>query len=412
VARYYQYDNRQVFLKQLLKRFQDEDMVFYNYLRKITKSITNFLDEIERNIDKEPSGWNFNVKLNELMEVIEKEKRNQLALLKFYSGRLQLEFRKNLQLMSNDLSKLYINSIIRRKIRSRKYYKKLMLEITNFPYDHVLRIKTLINMILMELSLNSAENRIESFHEEFIEQMTTVINQKYHRLIMTLEGLQKTKGKFYDLNKIKFDEEFEAELKEEFSEGIERMVAIMESMPETLEIYSLKNMQKADEETLSIPVASMADYYFKSRYELTVEEKFNDLLEMIKKSVYKIRDLLVLTQFNLENNPSSELHNINTEILKECTSKIEKEYSKIHEQVVQYIEFANHQFDKTFEPLSLSKIEESANDYISGLRNYQGQIVLGGVHRISALIGDMFKSAITRLFYSRSKGILLAKKLN
>jgi len=412
VARYYQLNNRQVFLKQLLMRFQDEDIAFYNDLRKITKSITNYLDEIERKITKEPADLNINAKLGELKEKIEKDKRNQLVLLKFYSGRLQLEFHKNLQLMSNDLSKLHANSIIRRKARPQKYYKKLILEINGFPYDHILRVKTMLNMILMELSLDSAENRLESFHEEFIEQMTVVVNQKFQRLIHTLKDLQRSKLQFYDLNKIKVEEEFEADLQEGFNETIERMVAVMESMPETLEIYSLKSIQKKDEETLSIPVASMAEYYFKSKYELAVEEKFEELLEVIKKSVYKIRDLLVLTQFNLDNNPPSEANNIQMEILEECTSKVEKEYSKIHDHLKQYIEFAHLQFERTFEPLSSSKIEESAADYVSGLRNYQGQRVLSGVHRITGVIGDSFKSTITRLFYSRSKGILLAKKLN
>ena len=410
IARLYQLNNRQIFLKQLLSRFQEEDIRFYNDLRKITKSITSYLDEFERKIQQNHSKLNLTSKLNELNELIGNERKEQLSLLKFYSGRLQLEFRKNLQLMSNDLSKLNINSLIQRKSRSQKFYNKLQEEVTNFPFDHILRIKTLLNMILMELSLNSAENRLETLHEEFMDQLTNVVHQKLQRIVRTLKALQSTGKENYSLNKIKVDEEFEAELQEGFDETIEHMVSVMESMPETLEIYSLRNNQKGEEDTLSIPVARMAEYYFKSRYELVVEEKFHNLLEIIKRSIYKIKDILILTQFNIENTPPSEINSIQKEIMEECTDKIEKEVNQVHDQVRDHIDFAGNQFRETFDPLSSMKIEESANEYVTDLRTYQGKKVLSGVHKITGLVGNAFKSVVTRLFYSRSKGILLAQK--
>jgi len=413
IAKYFQWNNRQVFLNSLLNRFRHEDIAFYNNLRKITKSITSYLDEVEKKILLGSAEWDKQEKLNAIKKSIDKEIQNQRSLSKIYSGRLQLEFRKNLQLMNNDLSKIDINSTFGRKVRKQKYYNKLKLEIASFSFDHILRIKTMLNMILMELSLNAAENRLESFHEENIENMVNVIQKKFHRIAQQLREMEQSSRTSYDLSKVKIDDDFEAGLQEGFDETIERMSSVMESMPETLEIYSAKDIQNKDQETLTIPVATMADYYFKSRYELPVEEKFKSLMDYLKKGSFKIKDVLVLSQFNIENNPATESNNgLHREILKDCITKIEKENDAIETEVSEYIEYANEQFQKTFEPLTSTKIEESAEDYTSGLRSYQGKRMLSGITRITDIVRSSVKSGITRLFYSRSKGILLAKKLN
>lgn len=413
IAKYYQWNNRQVFLNKLLNRFQNEDIAYYNDLRKITKSITSYLDEVEKKILQGSSEWDNKNKLTAIRNTIDKEKQDQLALLKGYSGRLQLEFRKNLQLMNNDLGKIDINSTFSRKVRPQKYYNKLMLEIAAFPFDHILRIKTMLNMILMELSLSSAENRLESFHEDNMERMVNVVHQKFQRIIHQLRDLERSGRKIHDLSKVRIDDDFEAGLQESFDETIERMSSVMESMPETLEIYSAKNSQSKDQGTLTIPIATMAEYYFKSRYELPVEESFKSLMDYLKKASYKIKDILVLTLFNIENNPATDKNDgLHVEILQDCVTKIEKETDRIQKEVNQYIEFANQQFQMTFDPLTSAKIEESADEYIAGLRSYQGKRVLSGISRITELVKISIKTAVTRLFYSRSKGILLAKKLN
>ncbi len=413
IAKYFQWNNRQVFLNRLLNRFRHEDIAFYNNLRKITKSIINYLDEGEKKIMLESTEWDKQDKLNAINKFINEEIQNQLSLSKIYFGRLQLEFRKNLQLMNNDLSKIDINSTFKRKVRKQKYYNKLKLETASFSFDHILRVKTMLNMILMELSLNAAENRLESLHEESIEEVVNVVQKKFQRITDHLRELERSSGVAYDLNKVKIDDDFEAGLQEGFDETIQRMTSVMESMPETLEIYSTSNIQNKDQETLIIPVANMADYYFKSRFELPVEEKFKSLMDYLKKGAYKIKDVLVLSQFNIENNPPTESNNgLHQDILKDCIARIEKENEGIEDEVSEYIEYANLQFQKTFEPLTSTQIEESAEEYISGLRSYQGKRMLSGITRITDVVRNSVKFGITRLFYSRSKGILLAKKLN
>ena len=58
------------------------------------------------------------------------------------------------------------------------------------------------------------------------------------------------------------------------------------------------------------------------------------------------------------------------------------------------------------------RIEESAEDFLSNLRSYQGRQVITGMGAIWDRTNGLFQRMITRLFYGRSEGILLAKRLN
>ncbi len=412
VAKYYQLHNRQIFLSQLLSRFEEEEMAFYHDLRRITNSIIGFLDEVERKIWQDDS-WN-NDNLQKIEEQIKRDVEQQKQLSQLFEGRLQLEFRKNLQQMSDDLQKININQVIKQNFKSPKFYKEVLMNIANIPEDAHLKIKTLLNMILMELSVNATKNRIEELHEQFGEKLKHVVKQKYLKeLDKILEDISKNKSTS-DQEKLKLDEDFETELQESFHENLQRMILLTESMPESLEVYSSHNTSEEEQETLSISVASMAEYYLKSRYEVVVEQQFNNVLEFLKRSVFATRDMLNLTQFNIENVTveTGNHETLKSEILEKCTSKIEKEKSQVNEKIVEYIEYADTQFEKAFEPLSSMKIEESAADFVSGLRNYQGQKVLSGMNYITNEAKEVFRSLLTKIFYSRSEGILLAKKLN
>ncbi len=413
VARYYQLHNRLQFLSQLLYRFEEEEMAFYHDLRKITNAIVIFLDETERKIWDDSKEWNDQAKLNKVLAMIDKESQSQIKLSTLYESRLQLEFRKNLQRMNNDLEQLDINNAIEKKKKPAKYISKLTADILQAPEEILGKIKTLLNMILMELSVNATKNRIEDLHEKFGEQLRHTIRQKYLR---ELDSIIQHIEKQHDpaiLDKYKLEEEFENDLYQLFSETLEKMLALTESMPESVEVYSsTSGHTEEDEDTLAISVASMAEYYLKSRYEVAVEQEFENVMDAVKRSIYASRDLLNLTQFNIENTDKTATSEVQHSLLDDCAGKLAKEKEAILEKLEQYNAYANTQFERAFEPLSSFKIEESARDFASGLRNYQGQKVLSGMSYITGEINKFLRSSITRLFYSRSEGILLAKKLS
>ncbi|TRX60540.1 amino acid permease [Fulvivirga sp. M361] len=412
VARYYQLNNRQVLLHQFLTRFEEEEIVFYNVLRKITNAMNSYLNEEERSIWTGENGRNDKLKLSEISAIIEKEYDHQKNLAQLREGRLKLEFRKNARLMSNDLETLDINHNIRKKTRPAKYYRKQSSQIADFGEEYERKVKTLLNMILMELSVNATRNRIEALHDEFNSKLRQTVSQKYLKDLEATAKKIKKADVTLALSKFKIDENLEAELQEAYNESHERMLNLVEGMPESLEVYSVKADSKDDNDTVSIPVARMAEYYLKSRYEVAVEEEFEKVLDILKRSVYTFKDLLNLTQFNLENSPAETDNITKKEVLADCALKLEQEKSSILAKIDQFVSYSDEQFENVFEPLSSLKIEESAGDFTSDLRNYQGQQVLTGLNQVTDKVAKFTRSIVSKVLYGRSEGILFTKKFN
>ncbi|MBL6448527.1 amino acid permease [Fulvivirga sp. 29W222] len=409
VAKYYQVNSRIVYFNRLLNQFGDDEKSFYHDLRKTIGSLINTIDLAEQKIWQQLPDWNDETKINEIADLLSGESVRQKGLLNIYEGRLLIEFRKNLQLMSNDLGKIDINSRIKKKSRPAKYYQEISLNTKDFSEERHLRIKTLLNMILMELSVNSTKNRLEELQVRFGNDVRDIVESKYVKnLDELITSIDKHK-KETDLQKVRLNDHFEVELQETFRDNMTRMIGLTEHMPEAMEVYSFNQNSQGDQETLAIPVARMAEYYLKSQYEVVVEEQFGKLIEALKRSMYSVKDLINLAEFNLENT-DSEIED--KELLEDLVTKIEKEKTSVNESIQDYLTFTQKQFAEAFDPLSSLKIEESANTFVAGLRNYQGKKVLTGISHVS----DWFKKKVLditiKLFYSRSEGILIAKKLN
>ncbi len=410
VVRLYQLYTQQVFLNKLLKRFEEEEIAFYNDLRFLTNNIIADLDETERKIWQESTEWNDQAKYTETIRLIDEQLNFQKKLESHYKGRFLLEFRKNLQLMNNDLEKIDVDHIVEKKTRKSKYYKKFVKQVDSFTEEYQPKIKTLLNKILMELSVNATHNRMEAMHIEFGDKLKFAVSSKFVKYLDNVLATIEKEGSTTELQKLKFDENFETELEEAFGDNKEQMMALTEQMPETLEIFSSR---KGDgvQEILSVPIARMSEYYLKSIYEVSVENHFRSVLEAIKKSVYSSSDQINLTHFNLENLPDTKDKAARKEIMDECTAKIEAEKKQVNLKIDEFLQFADEQFEKAFDPLSSMKIEESAEDFTSGLRSYQSKRVWYKISHITQELGKVIQRLVTELFYRRSEGILLAKKL-
>jgi len=413
VARYFQLNNRRVFVSKLLLLFSEEESGFYSKVRNDINAIVHYLDETERKIWQEDDAWEDQ---SELLE-IDKNISDQLLALKnlseLYLGRLKLEFRKNLQLMNNEMAKIDVDHIIKKKRRKPSYYEGLYSEMTQFPEDYSAKVMTSLNKILMELAINATKNRIETINEEYLAFMKRAVEQKYFKKLDTIISSLENNKDVSELQKIKLEDNLENSLSEAFGENQQKMLALTEEMPESMEIYG----SSGEEDTLSIPIARMTEYFLKSKYENAVGSQLKSLLDILKRSMHTVKDLLNLAQFNLENTSETnaskkEQTESKKEILEDVANKINAEKENMDTKLEAFEIFASTQLQHTFDPLSSIKIEESATDFVSGLRTYQSKQVISIVKRFRSEFEQFFQQQITRLFYSRSRGILIAKKLN
>ena len=409
VARYYQLHSREVFLYSVLERFLHEEGEFYTNIRGITSSMIANLADIERKIESDNPNWGAG-DFQLLSERISQLLADRSKTARHYQMRLKVEYRKNLQQMSEALEEVGVDSIVSKKKKSKKYYEGVAEKTEDFSGAYEVKFKTMLNKVLMELAVNRVNNRLENLFEEYKTELSQTIKTKYLKgLTIIMKQIDAEEGEI-ELSKVKIDPQFDTDLQESFGHFQSRVIALSEEMPEALDIYSLQS-DSQEAETLSVPIARMTEHYLKTRYNATAEDAFEVFLEQLKRSVYSAQDAVNLATLSFENS-KKEGELTTDEFLKVCYTKLEIETKRVEDATVTFTDKIEVMFNNVFEPLSSMRIEESAEDFLSNLRSYQGRQVISGMGAIWDHANSFFQRMITRLFYSRSEGILLAKRLN
>ncbi len=160
VARYYLRDNRFQFLLGLLKKFEKESIANISKLRPLFAEMDGLIGKIEKQIQDK----GFQAKLleletskmlNESQEIIDELN----ALQELNKSRLFVEFRKNLLVFSVNLEKANINRSISKKRRSRKYYKLLKLQNSNFSEEFYSDVLYYFNKMHLDVMLQSHKHQ-------------------------------------------------------------------------------------------------------------------------------------------------------------------------------------------------------------------------------------------------------------
>jgi amino acid transporter len=410
IARYYQLNNRIAFLNQYLEQFLEERLSVFKKLRNITAGISNQLEIIDRKIWMDQTDWELTM-FDELTILLDEHITESKKMAFIYKGRLSVEFRKNVRLMSTDMEQIDVANLIRKKSRKKKYYNELIETINNFSSDYEVRIKTMLNMATLELAINSTKNRLETIHESHKQVIKQTLKTNFFR---DLDAIIKTIGTKNDKSeKLKLEVDFEAVLQESFDDHQEQMTQITDEMPESAEVYSIHQDNKQSEvEILSIPVSRMAKYYVETQYTSPGEEAFESLIDGLKRSIYTCQDDINLAQYNFENLKQENSELTKDEITKDCVTKLQKERAQVEKYIEIYEKQIGDQFDKIFEPLHIMRIEESTNEFSTSLRTYQSKQVISGIGNLYERLDLISQKLVSWLFYSRSEGILLAKSLN
>lgn len=407
VARYYQLNSRMVFADRIFKKLLDDENKFYKQLRQTTSSITSALNEIERQIWAEAKDWNEDL-LEGVAKDIEQQKVSLSNLETLYHSRLLVEYRNNLSLMRRDMEKVHINQLVSKRNSSKKEFGQAEKALRNFSEYFSDDVRTLVNMISLELSVNSTKNRQETLLVDLWDHLSLSLSTNYIKKVESLVSKLDLKEEI-DFQKTKFEVNFETELQEIFEQHQAKMLLLADELPDTIEIYSLMD-SGAESESIKIPVARMAEYFMKSRYESPVEEQFESLLESIKRGIFSSQEAVNLAQFHLENKDSNDL--TEKEVLAACKAKLEKERDEVVAQIGVFKEESEKSLESAYEPLESVRVQESAEDFTVGLRSYQGKQVLSGAGAVVDSVRRFVSNILIRLLYTKSETILYAGKMD
>ncbi len=165
--------------------------------------------------------------------------------------------------------------------------------------------------------------------------------------------------------------------------------------------------------SLNVPLRKITRFYIESRFIGTIHDQLEKIFESLKNSIFVTLDLLSLTRFNLENIPEDlpDKLQIITPVINDTCQKIEKEEEKIREIKESIIELIDSSLEEVFDKLSAYKIPETVSEYSWFIREHQSKKVQKTFYAYLDQLKSSFKNLTTRVLYSRSEWILLAKKI-
>ncbi|WP_020530625.1 amino acid permease [Flexithrix dorotheae] len=423
IARYYLQDNRFLFFNAFLEEFDRLSMEYLSGIKKFNNLINDLFDELEKKLSTESGTSILEEKKAAIESLTQNLIENQGKDMKLFQNRLQVEFRKNLQLMVSSMEQLNINTLIQEKRKGKTFYKKLETDITDFPEVWYEEVNNFTNKIFLETVMAGTKSRIKEEMDDYLREMNMLLDNK---VIKEIEAVKKTvkKSSNESLPELKLDFESESiNLLHGFAEKQEEIGKLIQSLPESITIASPSisehtslTGQKSEnqmDEVANIPAARITNHFMESRFFGPTQDYFEDVNESIKNKMLGIKDHLSLMRFNMENidAENDDVGKTNGDIKERTLQKIQSEENELKEIKSVLHQKIQENIESAFQPLTSYTIVESAGEFVQFLRDYQSKRVLSKFGAFREEIKETIRNFSAKLLYSRSGGILLAKKL-
>lgn len=421
IAEYYLRNNRNLFLSSFLNKLQDEISLRLMENRTIIISIDNLLENLLSMSKNKDESSIFIKKEQKIIEEKVKELKVGLKVMQEKTiFRMLLEFRKNLQLMSNDMGKADINYRIKKKSRDRKYYNALAQRNLNFAEPWYSLALLQVNKIHMDVLLQSFKSRVNDKINELNLHIVQQLDNRYKGELNSIRRtLSKLKSNMDAVSGLKisissFEENFT--LIKDFDKLGDEILKLTDSLPENISIANIspENVDDNDKtEALDVPLRKITRFYINSRFLGPAHDELEKASQSLKSSVFIIQDLLSLTRFNLENIPDSDDDNsqLISSTIADAQQKILKEEEKIQVMIENTKQLFETLLEEVFKQLSSYKIPSTVVEYSRFIREAQGKMVLKTFDTLVERMKSFVNKTTARVLYSKSEGILLAKKM-
>jgi amino acid transporter len=401
LAGYFQWGGRLSFLSGYLAKHTDSVFSFYAHCRNVINTATTIFDEEERN-------WSATIgaEIEQLTRLLEQQKEEEAL----FEARLLLEHAQNMQLMSRSLEQLFPMKESWKRSSSPEYVKAKREGIEALLESFDSDLKTMLNKVIMEQEINRVKNRIGIMHRSLNDGFAHMIESRVIKKIDKYLKMPVTSSRevVFEL-----ETDWELELQETLDYTTERFLETASEMPETLEVLKVRtSAARLESESVEIPVSKMAEYFLKTKLITTLEEEHERAIDGVKRCIYAIKEAGNLLRFKLDNAETSNSELSLEEILKEFSQKADREKKEINNIVNQFVSASEKCFIDAFEPLKSYKIEEAASAFGYGFKSMKGRKVARFISKSWQRVAQLASKSVSQLLYSRSEGLLFARKLS
>lgn len=437
---------------ELYKDFDRSNINYNARLQELLRKTSNSLDIIEKSITKPDSSrllsqngsdkpvQNKYIDLEEVQGLIDQEFEkikdfileitdNQREKVYKYNHILLLETQREIQEISQNFNTLDTNQVLRKGRKEFKKARKLKASIDELPdlwkHNQALVTKT----TLIDAKLLSFKKQLTKLLQRFEADLNGLIEKNISKPLNILERFLDN----FDINdeaqykswavRTQYAVDLEGYFKQSVDKFLDKLKNLMSEYHESIDMIheeslsSLETDELEELESTSVFLNLLLDYLVQLNlieplldYTQDLPRKFQRASNMTNE-VKRILSFHVSQLQNASENKQKQIKVNIKELLIEEKVQIDKERQEIiviQQQISSSIASALRNTVAKLSPYVISRSAANADQYI---RNKENKIGLSRVGGVSQRIQSSIRESITRLWYRRSEGILLAQQL-
>lgn len=446
--------------KTFSELYRDFDRSAINYharLQELLRKTANSFDAIEKCIVAQYNTQNPNNQANEAAQVSQLPEQNILShqelldlidaeyekiknfILEItdsqrekvykYNHILLLETHREIQEISQNFDALETNQVLRKGRKEFKKASKLKSSIEELPdlwkHNQALVTKTtLIDARLLSFKkqltrlLQGLENDLNRLIEKNITKPLNVLERFINNFDINDEAQYKTW-----IVRTQYAVNIEGYFKQSVDKFLGKLKELMAEYPETIDMIheeslsSLETDELEELESMSVSLNRLLDYLVQLNLIEPLVDYTNDLPRKFQRASNMTNEVKRILSFHinqLQNATESKQKQIKIqvkELLAEEKQQIGKERTEIENIQQQMSTSIDNALRNTLVKLSPYVISRSASNAEQYIRSKEGKTRLSRVGGISLRMQSTLKDSITRLWYRRSEGILVAQQL-
>jgi hypothetical protein len=413
-AEHFLLHRRHAFLSSYLKRFLKESATTLSGLRGEMVAFAIRLHEFEKEMGAEDfRGENTDGVLEAFRRELEEAEEESHRRSRLFQNRLSLEFRKNLISIQHELDHFGIRQRLRKRRLPPKIYRQLVRSNRSFPESWLQEITLVSNKVSLDIAVASLRSRVDDRSEEFL---SLVLQEIDSHLTSPLARLQASLAESVDAeteHAVELTLDQAHMIPESLDDAHEEILELTRALPERLAVRSHDDVAGEPVNEIEVPVVHLAQYYIESRFFSPVEELLTETAEKLRKTGFSVKDHLNLARFGVDNiDPDVADHDAAlTVIVKKAKDHLSREAKALEALKKEIAEKTRGALDNAFEPIAPPMIVGSAADFTNAYRDYRSERVFSRFGAVIRRGWEHVEERLIRLIYSRSEGMLLARRI-
>lgn len=406
IAAHYLSDTRNAFLASYLQELYEHQAACLSRLKSL---IFQLMDATEGIRDRQGVT---EADVRRIQDGIAKEADDCIAELgraaADFLERLHREFRENLAGMARQLAAPPVGRLPGAGRRPGKEFAAYEDLNRKFPEQWTARIGGIANKILLDILVAAlrgrAEDRVEDFRLQVAQQVDSGLTHPVRKLEAELGSMLETGA--HDPEQLRCEADTALDLEGGIREFRDQIVGLARTLPEELPAGG-------DGGKAPTPAARLVERMLESRLVAPVEEFLATGSQTLRETAYRVTDLVNLARFSLKNigEGTPDPQTAGKGILEKTLDSVAQERAGIEAYKASLKDETARLLADAFDPLSPEKIEKSSAELSEMLRGYAGQKVLSAVGQWKSRAVRLLERGIIRILYSRSEGLLLARRL-